>query len=83
MLGKVLFVLKNQERQYIYASNPELNGNFSARLDLSRVEPGEYAVYVTGGVADGADAMDKVNPGYNPTGNKIQVKRVDFSGPSS
>ena len=74
LLGKVLFVLKNKEHQYIFSTNPGVNGNFSARLDLSQVEPGEYAIYVVGGVVNGMDALGKVNPGYNPTGYKIQVK---------
>jgi len=74
MLGKVLFVLKNREQQYIFATNAGVNGNFAARLDLSQVKPGEYAIYVAGGVVDGMDALGKVNPGYNPTGYKIQVK---------
>ncbi len=73
MLGKVLFVLKNQEHQYIFATNPGLNGDFAARLDLSQVQPGEYAIYAAGGVVDGMDALGKVKPGYNPTGYKIQV----------
>jgi hypothetical protein len=77
MLGKVLFVLKNQERQYIFASNPGLNGNFSGRLDLSQVEPGEYAIYVAGGVVDGMEYDPEkfpIHPGYNLTGYKILVK---------
>ena len=56
------------------AKASEVNGNFAARLDLSQVKPGEYAIYVAGGVVDGMDALGKVNPGYNPTGYKIQVK---------
>lgn len=74
MLGKVLFVLKNREQQFIFPSNPGVNGNFAARLDLSQVPPGEYALYVVGGVVDGMDALGKVHPGYNPTGYKVQVK---------
>jgi arylsulfate sulfotransferase len=73
MLGKALFVLKNKDHQYIFASNPGVNGNFSARFDLGQVEPGEYAIYVAGGVVDGMDALGKVHPGFNPTGYKIQV----------
>jgi hypothetical protein len=73
MLGKVLFVLKNQEHQYIFASNPGVNGNFAARFDLGQVLPGEYAIYVVGGVVDGMDALGKPRYGYNPTGYKIQV----------
>jgi hypothetical protein len=73
LLGKVLFVLKNREHQYVFASNAGVNGNFSARFDLNQVEPGEYAIYVAGGVVDGMDALGKVKPGYNPTGYKIQV----------
>jgi arylsulfate sulfotransferase len=75
MLGKVLFVLKSQDRQYIFASNSGVNGNFAARFDLGEVLPGEYAIYVVGGVVDGMDALGKVKPGYNPTGHKIQVSR--------
>jgi arylsulfate sulfotransferase len=74
LLGKVLFVLKNRQYQVIFPTNAGLNGNFSARLDLSQVPPGEYAIYAAGGVADGMDALGKVKPGYNPTGYKIQVK---------
>jgi hypothetical protein len=74
MLGKIFFVLKNWGDQYIFPTNPGLNGNFAARLDLSQVKPGEYAIYVAGGVVNGMDALGKVNPGYNPTGYKIQVK---------
>jgi hypothetical protein len=73
LLGKVLFVLKNREHEYVFASNAGVNGNFSARFDLNKVEPGEYAIYVAGGVVDGMDALGKVKPGYNPTGYKIQV----------
>jgi hypothetical protein len=73
MLGKILFVLINQEHQYIFSTNPGLNGNFSGRLDLGQVMPGEYAIYVAGGVVDGMDAQGKVKPGYNPTGYKIQI----------
>jgi dihydroorotate dehydrogenase len=51
-----------------------VNGNFSGRLDLSQVVPGEYAIYAVGGVVDGMDALGKVHAGYNPTGYKIQVK---------
>jgi hypothetical protein len=50
-----------------------VNDNFSGRLDLSQVEPGEFAIHTAGGVADGLDALGKVKPGYNPTGYKIQV----------
>jgi hypothetical protein len=74
MLGKVLFVLKNKENQYIFASNPGVNSHFSGRFDLAQVSPGEYAIYVVGGVVDGMDALGKIHPGYNPTGYKIQVK---------
>ena len=74
MLGKVLFVLKNKDYQYIFAATPGLNGNFAARFDLNDVQPGEYAIYVAGGVVNGMDALGKVNFGYNPTGYKIQVK---------
>jgi hypothetical protein len=73
LLGKVLFVLKNREHQYIFASNAGVNGNFSARFDLSQVEAGEYPIYAAGGVVEGMDALGKVKPGYNPTGYKIQV----------
>ncbi len=74
MLGKVLFVLKNQQHQVIFASNSGLDGQFEGRFDLGTVPPGEYAIYVAGGVTDGMDALGKVKPGYNPTGYKIQVK---------
>jgi arylsulfate sulfotransferase len=74
LLGRVLFVLKSRENQYIFAANPGINGNFAARFDLSEVKPGEYAIYVVGGVVDGTDALGKVHPGYNPTGYKIQVE---------
>ena len=74
LLGKVLFVLKNQQHQYIFMSNAGLNGEFEGRFDLSKVSPGVYAIYVVGGVVNGMDALGKVNPGYNPTGYKIQVK---------
>jgi arylsulfate sulfotransferase len=74
LLGKVLFVLKNRQNQVIFPTNAGLNGNFAARLDLSQVPPGEYAIYVAGGVVDGMDALGKIKPGYNPTGYKIQVK---------
>ena len=74
LLGKVLFVLKNQQHQYIFASNAGLNGEFEGRFDLSKVRPGEYAIYVVGGVVNGKDALGKVNPGYNPTGYKIEIK---------
>ena len=74
MLGKVLFVLKNQQHQYIFPTNAGLNGEFEGRIDLSQVPPGEYAIYVAGGVVKGMDALGKVNPGYNPTGYKIQIK---------
>jgi hypothetical protein len=50
-----------------------VNCYFLARLDLSLVAPGEYAIYAAGGVVDGMDAQGKVKPGYNPTGYKIQV----------
>jgi len=73
MLGKVLFVLKNKEHQVIFATNPGINGNFSGRLNLKQVEPGEYAIYVIGGVVNGMDALDKASFGFNPTGYKIQV----------
>ncbi len=74
MLGKVLFVLKNRQHQYIFSTNAGLNGDFEGRLDLKPVQPGEYAIYVAGGVVNGMDALGKVKPGYNPTGYKIQVK---------
>ncbi len=74
LLGKVLFVLKNRQNQVIFPTNAGLNGNFSARLDLSQVPQGEYAIYAVGGVVDGMDALGKVKPSYNPTGYKIQVK---------
>jgi arylsulfate sulfotransferase len=73
LLGKVMFVLKNREHQYIFASNAGVNGNFSARFDLSQVAPGEYAIHAAGGVVEGMDALGKVKPGYNPTSYKIQV----------
>jgi arylsulfate sulfotransferase len=73
MLGKVLFVLKNPDHEYIFSPNPGLNGNFSGRFDLSQVEPGEYVIQVVGGVVDGMDALGKIHPGYNPTGYKILV----------
>jgi hypothetical protein len=74
MLGKVLFVLKNQQHQVIFASNSGLDGQFEGRFDLGTVPSGEYAIYVAGGVTNGMDAQGKVNPGYNPTGYKIEVK---------
>jgi hypothetical protein len=74
MLGKVLFVLKNRQHQFIFPSNAGLNGEFEGRFDLSKVQPGEYAIYVVGGVVNGMDAQGIVNPGYNPTGYKIQIK---------
>ena len=73
LLGKALFVLKNQDHQYIFATNSGLNGNFAARFDLSKVAPGEYAIYVAGGVVDGMDALGKIKPGYNPSGYKIEI----------
>ncbi len=74
MLGKVLFVLKNSQHQYVFPANPGVNGNFAARLDLSQIPKGEYAIYVVGGVLNGMDALEKPSFGYNPTGYKIQVK---------
>jgi arylsulfate sulfotransferase len=74
MLGKVLFVLKNSQDQYVFPTNSGLNGNFEGRVDLSQVKPGEYAIYVVGGVVDGMDTLGKIKPGYNPTGYKIQIK---------
>jgi hypothetical protein len=73
LLGKVLFMLKNREHQYIFASNAGVNENFSARFDLSQVAPGEYAIHAAGGVVKGMNALGKVKPGYNPTSYKIQV----------
>jgi hypothetical protein len=70
---KGLFVIKSNEHQNIFATNPGVNCYFLARLDLSLVAPGEYAIYAVGGVVDGMDALGKVKPGYNPTGYKIQV----------
>ena len=74
MLGKVLLILQNREHQYIFSPNPGVNGNFSGRFDLSQVEPGEYAIYAIGGVVDGMDAQGRIQPGFNPTGYRIQVK---------
>ncbi len=73
-LGKIIFVLKNSAHEYIFPSNSGLAGNFEARIDLSQLAPGEYALYAAGGVVDGMDALGKVKPGYNPTGYEIQVK---------
>lgn len=73
-LGKILLVLKNSGQQYIFATNSGLNGEFAGRLDLSGVKPGEYAIYVVGGVVDGMDALGKIKPGYNAAGYKIDVK---------
>ena len=75
MVGKVLFVLKNREHEYVFPANPGLNGNFAGRLDLTQVEPGEYAIYVAGAVVDGMDTQGKLNPGYNTTGYKILIRR--------
>jgi hypothetical protein len=74
MLGKVIFVLKSTQNQYIFASNPGVNGNFESRIDLSQLHPGEYAIYAVGGVVDGMDANGKIKPGYSPTGYKVVVK---------
>ncbi|HTX80015.1 MAG TPA: aryl-sulfate sulfotransferase [Longilinea sp.] len=73
-LGKVLFVLKNKDHQYIFQSYPGLDGIFDGRFDLSQVAPGEYAIYVAGGVIEGKDYSGKIMAGYNPTGYKIDVK---------
>jgi hypothetical protein len=73
MLGKVMFVLKNRDRQYVFNSNSGLNGNFYVRIDLSQIAPGEYAIYGFGGVVDGMDAAGNIMPAYNPTGYKITV----------
>jgi arylsulfate sulfotransferase len=74
LLGKVIFVLKNRDHTYIFSSNPGINGNFAAQIDLSQLAPGEYAIYTVGGVVDGTDALGKIKPGYVATGYKITVK---------
>jgi arylsulfate sulfotransferase len=73
LLGKVMFILKNKDHQYIFNTNSGLNGSFYGRIDLSQVVPGEYAIYGAGGVVGGNDAAGKIQPGYNPTGYKITV----------
>jgi arylsulfate sulfotransferase len=73
MLGKVFFVLKNSRNQYVFPSNPGIGGNFAAVIDLSQLEPGDYAIYAAGGVTEGLDALGKILPGYNPTGYKVHV----------
>jgi hypothetical protein len=74
LLGRVNFVLKSQKTQYIFQSGAGLNGNFYTRIDLHGLEPGDYAIYAAGGVAEGTNARGKINPGFNPTGYKITVK---------
>jgi arylsulfate sulfotransferase len=74
LLGKIIFVLKNSQHEYIYSSNPGINGTFEARIGLSSLPPGEYAIYAAGGVVDGTDAAGKAMPGYVATGYKVQVK---------
>jgi hypothetical protein len=74
MLGKLMFVLKNSANETIFPSNPGINGNFEARIDLGKLKPGEYSIYAVGGVVDGMDALGKIKPGYIPTGYKIQIK---------
>jgi hypothetical protein len=73
MLGKIFLVLKNSQNQYVYSSNPGINGFFSAQIDLSKLPPGEYAIYAAGGVVDGMDARGKIQAGYVSTGYKVQV----------
>jgi arylsulfate sulfotransferase len=74
LLGKVLFVLKSTQNQYIFPSNSGLDGIFEARIDLRPLKPGEYAIYTVGGVVDGMDAAGKIKAGFNPTGYKVVVK---------
>ena len=73
MLGKLFFVLKSGSQTFTYPSNPGINGNFAAQLDLNGLPPGEYALYAAGGVVDGLDALGSVKPGFNPTGYKITI----------
>ena len=74
LLGKLLFVLKNDRNEYVFSAISGLNSNFYATIDLGNLEPGEYAIYVVGGVIEGTDTQGKIKPGYNPTDYKIQVK---------
>ncbi len=59
MFEKVLFVLKDRQHQYFFTSIASLNGEFEGRLDLSQVEPGEYAIYIAGGSLNGMDTLEK------------------------
>ena len=74
MLGRINLVLMSQARDYVFQGNPGLNGNFYSRIDLQKLQPGEYAVYALGGVVDGMDAKGKIKAGFNPTGYKVLVK---------
>ncbi len=74
LLGRVNFVLKNRTNEYIFQGPSGLNGSFYTRIDLSKLEAGEYAIYAVGAVVDGIDANGQMKPGYNPTGYKIVVK---------
>jgi len=74
LLGRMNMVLKNRENEYIFQGNSGINGNIYGRIDLSQLEPGEYAIYAIGGVIEGNDVNGKIKPGYNPTGYKITVE---------
>jgi hypothetical protein len=73
-LGRLNFVLKNKDNQYIFQGTSGLNGNFYSRINLGDVEPGEYAIFAVGAVIEGKDTNGKMMPAYNPTGYKIIVK---------